>query len=134
MWIYQGKLFTHEEAQKHFGFVYLITHIPSGKKYVGQKKLTSTRTLPPLKGKLRKRKVTTASDWTTYYGSNTTLKELAANEPATNFTREILHLCPNKQTMNYLELYEQVTRNALLDENYFNDYIGGRITSKGIKL
>ena len=45
------------------GFVYMITNKEDGKFYIGKKSLYSHRTLPPLKGYKRKRKVIKESNW-----------------------------------------------------------------------
>jgi hypothetical protein len=41
----------------------------------------------------------------------------------TNFSREILHLCQSKNAVNYLELKEQVIRQVLETDEYYNDWI-----------
>ena len=71
MWIYKQTQIKKLEdlPKKTFGFIYEVHHIESGKKYIGKKQLMSNRTLPPLKGQKRKRKVVKESDWKTYYGS-----------------------------------------------------------------
>jgi len=70
-WFYKGKkVESIEDMPKDaFGFVYVVTHVISGKKYIGKKALFHNRTLPPLKGKKRRRKVVKESDWKTYFGS-----------------------------------------------------------------
>ena len=73
MWIYKDKEVSDEDIQGYVAFVYLITNLQSGKKYIGKKLLTKTRT-KKIKGKTRKKKVVTESDWRDYYGSNDTLK------------------------------------------------------------
>ena len=70
MWSYNGKEFTSEMIEEYVGFVYIITNLETNMKYVGKKLFTSKRTLPPLKGKTRKRKVVKESDWMEYYGSS----------------------------------------------------------------
>ena len=52
------------------GFVYMITNKEDGKFYIGKKSLYSHRTLPPLKGYKRKRKVIKESNWGHYNSSN----------------------------------------------------------------
>jgi len=62
MWYYEGEEFTSEMIEDYVGFVYLITDLTNGKKYVGKKLFVSKRKLPPLKGKTRKRTVIKESD------------------------------------------------------------------------
>jgi hypothetical protein len=113
MWIYEGKEFTSEDIGNHYGFVYVITCIITDQKYIGKKFFWSKRTLPPLKGKTRKRHVKKESDWQDYWGSSKYLHKLIEEHGRENFTREILSLHPNKAETNYTELKEQIIRNVL---------------------
>ena len=74
MWYYYNTAeeFKEEDIGDHWGFVYLITHITSGKKYIGKKFFTKSKTRQ-VKGKKKKSRV--ASDWQTYWGSNLPLQE-----------------------------------------------------------
>ena len=47
----------------YLGFVYVIENTTNKKWYVGQKKFWFKKTLPPLKGKKRKRRSLVKSDW-----------------------------------------------------------------------
>jgi len=49
------------------------------------------------------------------------------------FHREILHFCHNKSELAYIEAKEQIERNALLSDDYYNEFIGLRLHSKGLK-
>ena len=49
------------------------------------------------------------------------------------FHRFMIKLCRNKTECAYYELKEQVDRNVLLDENYYNEFIGSRILGKNLK-
>ena len=79
MWLYKNKEINSIEDMPAdtFGFVYLVTHTPSGKKYLGKKQLIANRTLPPLKGQKKKRKIQKESDWKTYYGSQAEIKHVS---------------------------------------------------------
>lgn len=127
MWYYNNEVFTSEMIGDYAGFVYCITNTLTNKKYVGKKTFKSTRTLPPLKGKSRKRKVVKESDWMTYYGSSEDVKMLVEEQGPETFHREILHLCKTKGEMGYLELKEQVEREVLLSEEYYNGIIQAKI-------
>jgi hypothetical protein len=52
---------------------------------------------------------------------------------ADNFHREIIHLCEKKGEMGYLELYEQITRHALLDDSYYNGICQAKIHRSHVK-
>jgi hypothetical protein len=123
MWILNGVEFTSGMIGDHVGFVYMITNLTNNKKYVGKKLFESKRTLPPLKGKTRKRKVTKESDWMTYYGSSEELMLLVETNGPESFKREILHLCRSRGEMSYLEAREQFDRHVLLSDDYYNGII-----------
>ena len=74
MWFYHNTIeqFKEDDIQDHYGFVYLITHIETGRKYIGKKFFTKAKT-KQVKGK--KKKLRVSSDWQTYWGSNTELQE-----------------------------------------------------------
>ena len=114
MWYYENVEFTSEMIEDCVGFVYVISELSSSKKYVGKKLFRSKRKLPPLKGKTRKRTVIKESDWMDYYGSSDEVKALVETLGASNFHREILHLCMSKGEMSYLEAKEQFDRDVLL--------------------
>jgi hypothetical protein len=129
-WIYNDEPFTSDDIGEHVGFVYLLTD-PNGKKYVGKKLFVSKRRLPPLKGKTRRRTKISESDWKTYYGSSEEVQTLV--ESNVQFQREILHLCNTKGELSYLELKEQVEREVLLSDEYYNGIINCKIHSSHVK-
>lgn len=132
MWLYNGEEFTSEMISDYVGFVYIITDLSNGKKYVGKKGLTSRRKLPPLKGKTRKRTKIVETDWQSYYGSSEEVKLLVEEQGKDNFRREILHLCKGKGEMNYLEAKEQFDREVLFSDEYYNQFIGIKIHAKHV--
>ena len=140
MWLYEGKEFTQEDADafvgnsRTCGFVYLITNIEDGKKYIGKKNFTKKITRNPLKGKKAKRRSYPPSDWLDYVGSNTETMKLKEERGLNLFKREILHLCTMKGQLNYMELYEQVTREALLRDDYYNGIIACRINRSHVTV
>ena len=127
MWYYKGEEFTSEMIGDYIGFVYVITHLSNNKKYVGKKLLMSKRKLPPLKGKTRKRTVVKESDWQDYFGSSDAVKALVEEQGRENFHREILHLCMSKGELSYMELKEQMDREVLLNDDYYNGIIQVKI-------
>jgi len=126
MWYYNNKIL-EQPPEGYQGFVYLITDKSNNKMYIGKKGFWSKKTLPPLKGKTRKRRSIVESDWQTYYGSSDMVKQLLLEHGSENFHREILYLCRTKGEMGYLEAKEQFTRNVLLDDNYYNGIINCKI-------
>ena len=116
--------FTENDVKDHFGFVYLITHNQSGRKYIGKKFFTKSKT-KQVKGK--KKKIRVASDWETYWGSNTKLQEDVKLNGEEEYTREVLHLCKNRSECSYWETYEIFNRHALMSESYYNEWVSCRI-------
>lgn len=117
----------------YIGYVYCITDLKNNKKYIGKKLFRSTRRLAPLKGKTRKRTVIKESDWQDYFGSSEEVKLLVSELGVDNFKREILHLCNTKGELSYMELKEQVLREVLLSDEYYNGIIQVRINKSHIK-
>ena len=104
--------------------VYIITHTPTGKKYVGKKFFTKAKTRQ-VKGKKKRSRV--ASDWLTYWGSNKELQEEVKNNGEEQYTREILHLCKSRSECSYYETFEIFSRHALLSEAYYNQWVSCKI-------
>jgi len=112
-WIYKNKEFNSDDIDENYGFVYIITNLINGKKYIGKKFFWSRRRLPPLKGKTRKRIVIKESDWKTYYGSSKNVKADIEKYGKENFKREIVSIHPDKRETNYHELTLQIFLNVL---------------------
>ena len=125
-WTYQGE-HIDEIPEEYEGFVYLITNIKTGQKYIGKKLAKFKTTKPPLKGKKNKRRGTKESDWKEYWGSSDKLLEDVAQLGHDNFTREILHYCPSRGIASYLEAREQFERRVLEKDDYYNGIINVRI-------
>lgn len=127
MWIYNGEVI-NEFPMKAVGFVYLIT-CPDGRKYIGKKLLTKSKT-KQIKGK--KKKIRVESDWREYYGSNEELNKLVEVEGRDNFKREILHICYTKSECSYIEAKIQFMHGALESEEYLNSWIMVRVRKSHI--
>ena len=133
MWHYKGREFTVEQIEDNYGFVYQITNRATAKKYIGKKFFWSTRRLPPLKGKTRRRVKKVQSDWMDYYGSNEELKLLVEKQGRDVYHREILRLCKTKGECSYYEAKLQFEYDVLLTDDYYNEFIGCKIHAKHIK-
>ena len=111
MWYYLDKQVSEisDLPANAFGFIYQTTHIPTGKKYIGKKSLIYN-----LKKKLGKKEkalwegkgrppvykqVQKESDWKTYYGSHSFIKEANIGD----LERKILQVAFNKKELTYLE-------------------------------
>jgi len=118
---------TQEEIDNSFGFIYRITHLPSGIKYIGKKQLHSKTRKPPLKGKKRKRLVIKESDWREYFSSSEEIQRLLAKDGPDAFKREILCLTSCAWENMWLEHKYQVDENVLFRDDYINGIIHIRL-------
>ena len=126
MWFYHNTAeeFNPDDAEGYLGFVYLITHNPTGRKYIGKKFFTKAGTRQ-IKGK--KKKIRKTSDWETYWGSNTELQAEVTKNGEEQYTREILHLCKSRSECSYMETFEIFNRHALLNDSYYNSWVTCKI-------
>jgi hypothetical protein len=143
MWLYKEKVINSLEdmPQNTFGFVYIVTHQPSGISYIGKKSLfhnikkkLTKKELAEQTGPGRKsatRVVVKESDWKTYYGSAKPIMELIKGGKQEEFTREILQLVPNKKLLTYYEC-KYLFKYSVLEHplEYFNDNILGKFFTK----
>ena len=137
-WLYKNKEINEisDLPKDAFGFIYQTTHLPTNKKYIGKKSLMYN-----LKKKLGKKekllwegkgrppvykRVLKESDWKTYYGSHSFIKE--ANKE--DLKREILEIAYHKKELTYLECKYQFTLGVLESRSYLNDNILGKFFDK----
>lgn len=130
-WTYNGKV-VNEIPQGVEGFVYLITNTTNNKKYIGKKLAKFKTSKPPLKGKKNRRRGTKESDWRDYWGSSDHLIADVQKLGEDKFTKEILHFCPSKGVLSYMEAKEQFDRKVLLTDEYYNGIINCRVGSSKI--
>lgn len=127
-WLYEGKVF--EYTDEYYGFIYEITNLITGRKYIGRKYLTSAG-YKTVKGK--RKKVRKESDWKKYCGSSPNLTSDIEEFGIENFSREIIKLCKTRAECSYFEAKIQFERDVLLDPNYYNGIIQCRINSNHLK-
>jgi len=127
-WTYQDKI-VEQISEEYIGFVYLITNLTNGKKYIGKKLAKFKVTKKPLKGKKNKRRSTKESDWRDYWGSSENLNADVEHLGPENFTREILYYCTSRGELSYLEAKEQFDREVLKTDEYYNGIINVRVGS-----
>lgn len=132
MWYYNQKEF-NETPEEFQGFVYIITNINNGRKYVGKKNFWKPKILPKTKKRKRRVRTRVESDWRDYFGSNEELRILVEDKGSKSFKREIIRLCKTKGEMSYFEMKEQFERDVLFNKDYYNEFIGGKIHSKHLK-
>jgi len=143
MWLYENKEISSIEdmPQNTFGFIYMVTHKPTGTSYIGkkvlyhnQKKKLTKKELAEQTGPGRKpttKVVTKESDWKTYYGSAKPILELIKNGQKEEFTREILMFVNSKKLLTYYEC-KFLFKYSVLEHplEYFNDNILGKFFTK----
>jgi hypothetical protein len=117
------------------GFIYEITEIESGMKYIGKKMLVrkTKRKIKSKNGVSRNKIVWKESDWRGYHGSSPILMERVSSGKY-KYHREILLFCNGKADLMYYEMKYQMDRNVIFDDNYYNQMLHVRCTSKGITL
>ena len=132
-WTYQGTAFTSDDINDFFGYVYCITNLQTGRKYIGRKYFVQKR--KPRSGK-GKRRVTSESDWKKYYGSSDELKGDLKKFGKGIFKREILSLHKTKGIVNFEETKQLFLNNVLTESFddgtplYYNSNILGRYMKK----
>jgi len=131
-WTYQGAI-VDTLPDECIGFVYLITNITNGRKYVGKKLAkfakTSVKTVKLKNGTKKKKKIRSKvdSDWREYFGSSEHLTKDVELLGKDNFSREILHYCNSKAVCSYIEAKEQFDRKVLESLDYYNGHISVRV-------
>jgi hypothetical protein len=121
-WTFKNNIIDSCDIEDYVGFVYLITNVVSGRKYIGKKTFWFKRKI----NKKAKRKSTIESDWKKYYGSCDPLLEDLEKIGFDKFKREILYLCRHKKSMGYYEVYEQFNRDVLNSDDWYNTNISGK--------
>ena len=148
-WRFKGKLITEIEdmPEETYGFIYMVTHLPTKKKYIGKKVLFFERNVKlgkketeALKEERKaagiggrvpaKKKVVKESDWKTYYGSQEDIKKLARTSKPEDWTREILDFVPTKKLLTYYEIKHIFKNDALENPDFLNDNILGKFYQK----
>jgi hypothetical protein len=146
-WIYKtDKIYDISQfPEGTYGFIYIVTHTPTLKSYIGKKALhhnvkkkLTKKELAEQTGPGRKptSKVTQKeSDWKTYYGSSKPILELIKQGKQDEFQRKILALSPNKKILTYLECKYLFKYEVLENpEDWINDNILGKFFTKDFAL
>jgi hypothetical protein len=124
---------------EYVGYIYVTSHMPTGRQYIGKKNFFHTTNkklgkkelaeIPVTRGKRpTKKQIIKESDWKTYYGSATEIKSLPKDE----MIRYVLKLCKNKKELTYWETKMLFQYNVLEDDHYINDNILGKFYRKDL--
>ena len=129
-WLYRGSLLNDEDIPlKAAGFVYMLTYLPTGQRYVGRKLLTKSHTRQKNKKIIRSR---VESDWRDYWSSSPDIKLLIESEGTDNFVREVLMFADTKGQLNYLEERLLYSIGALESEFWLNGNIRAKMFKRNI--
>jgi len=113
-----------------FGFIYEITELDTGRKYIGKKQFKFTKKAK-VKNRKNKKTIITESNWKNYTGSSTELNEQIKNKGMKNYKFEIISLHKTKGSLYYAEVQEHVFNDVLRKKNdmgtklYYNKNISG---------
>jgi len=129
-WYYNDKILESEDVVDYVGMVYLLENTENSRKYVGKKFFHRNKTYQ-VKKKKKKKKV--ESDWKDYYGSSKELLSDIERIGKNKIKRTVLHLCKSKTQCSYYEMKEQLDREVLLSETYYNGFVGGKISGKNLE-
>lgn len=135
-WYYDNQPYepSEEDLKSLTGFVYCIEEKTTGMKYIGKKFFWRSKILPITKARRRRTRTLVESDWRVYYGSNEVLKENVIKNGEDIYNRVILRLCRTKGECSYYEAKLQFENDVLLDDNYYNNFIGCKIHSKHLNV
>ena len=100
------------EAEEWVGFIYKITHIDTGRMYIGKKFFFMT-TRKKVKNRKNRKKITKPSNWQLYTGSSTWLNTEIEQFGKDAFKFEILSLHESRATLAYREVELLITLGAL---------------------
>ena len=95
-----------------YGFIYIITNMINGKKYIGQKMFKY--------------------NWQNYLGSGTHIKYAIKKYGKENFNREIVAIVYSKEELNELEIEFIKLHNAVNNDEYYNLSTGGNCGTAGV--
>jgi hypothetical protein len=132
------------DINEYEGYIYMTTILDTGRKYIGKKNFFQNTNvklgkkelanLPVSRGKKpSKKKVTKESDWKTYYGSATEIKDSVKQYPKERIIRTLIRLCKTKKELTYYECKYLFDYNVLEpNSGFINDNILGKFYSKDL--
>ena len=133
VWEFAGVEFD-SDVTAYVGFIYKLTNMATGKKYIGKKNFWTPKVSQKKNkktGKVKKTRTKVPSDWKEYVSSNDEIKAEAAS--GVQFRKEILHLCKSKAEMTYYESKIQFELDVLLSDDYYNGWIMCRVRKAHLK-
>lgn len=141
-WTHNEIIFDHiPDGFSAIGFVYMITNLTTGRRYIGKKNLYAAQTrirTVTLKttGVKKKKKVrsTVESNWKDYYGSSEELSNDVDVLGKHSFKREILRFCASKGELSYFEAKYQFDYDVLLNADlWYNSWVSVKVHRTHLK-
>ena len=131
MWLYNKQELIEETdvPKSSIGFLYIITHLPTNRKYIGRKLLTRAA-FKTVKGK--KKRIRKPSDWNEYWSSSPELLKLIEAEGLGNFSREIICFADSKSSLSYMEEAFQYQHGVLESDKWFNSNIRAKVYRRNV--
>jgi len=129
-WHFEGKPLEDENIpETATAFLYLITHLESGRWYIGRKTMTKkvTKTVTLKNGKKKKKAFREYNDWKDYWSSSDFLKDWVAQEGQDKFLREILIFVETPAATIYGEEALLYMTGAMFDPLCINGHIRTKI-------
>ena len=123
-WILNEDVIFNDQS---FGFIYEIKNTVTGKMYSGKKQCNSRIKRKPWKGKKRNRIDYKESDWRLYTGSSVELNADIEKFGKKSFVFTIIKVCDSKWALAYYEIKEQIKRDVIISDNYYNGILNVRI-------
>ena len=135
-WRYLESPFGGGDVGDFYGFVYNITNLQNQRQYIGRKYFWQKRK-PRCKDKtVKRRRVTSESNWRNYYGSCPELKQDVEKYGRESFRRTILSLHKTPGKVNYEETRQLFLNNVLTESLtdgtplFYNSNVLGRYYRK----
>ena len=120
----------------YFGFIYLVTHIPTGRMYCGRKQYYRSKKVPGCSNRVTDRqsekfrlKCWVDSGWRVYTGSSASLNKFIEEEGKEKFKFEILKQSRSKSHLHHdecRELWKREVMSIKMEDGtylYFNNSI-----------
>jgi len=116
-----------KNTPNRYGFVYEVTELNTGMKYVGIKRFWRKKTLQPKKGMKNKRRSMVESNWRTYNTSSPLMQQKLSENPS-NYKKEIIMLCDSQEELKCKEAWIQLDYYVSGNWNeLFNEVINLRV-------
>lgn len=132
-WYYEGKPLQDEDIpEKAIAFLYIITHVETGRWYIGRKNIFRkvTKNVKRKNGTIKKQRSLVQSDWKDYWSSSDYLKEMVKELGEDKFKREIMIFVETAAATIYSEESLLYMTGSMFDPLCINGHIRTKIMRK----